>query len=102
MRRGFVYAVTMPQRFWPLLLCCYLLVAQVSDRARTLHQDALVFDAHVHAVDREFYHGGDIGERKSHGQWDLSRARGGGVGPPFVGVHVPAGSSPGPFDTTTT
>ena len=28
-----------------------------SDRAKTLHQDALVFDAHVHVVDRQFYHG---------------------------------------------
>ena len=31
---------------------------QVSDRALALHRDALVFDAHVHVVDRQFYHGG--------------------------------------------
>src|ERR1039457_5624847 len=36
----------------------------VSDRARALHSGALVFDGHIHAVDREFYHGGDI-DRKS-------------------------------------
>ena len=35
----------------------------VSDRARALHNSALVFDGHVHAIDRDFYHGGDIGER---------------------------------------
>ena len=89
----------MPQRFWPLLLCCYLLFAQVSDRARTLHQDTLVFDAHVHAVDREFYHGGDIGERKSDGQWDLSRAKEGGVGALFFSVYVPEEYYPGRFET---
>ena len=33
---------------------------QISDRAARLHQDALVFDAHVHVVDRQFYHGGDM------------------------------------------
>lgn len=27
---------------------------QVSDRTRALHQDALVFDAHGHVVDRQF------------------------------------------------
>ena len=49
-------------------------------RARSLHQDALVFDAHIHAIEREFYHGGDIGQRKPDGQFDLPRAREGGVG----------------------
>ena len=28
---------------------------QVSDRTRALHQDVLVFDAHVHVVNRQFY-----------------------------------------------
>ena len=28
-----------------------------------LHDDAFVFDGHVHVIDRQFYHGGDIGER---------------------------------------
>src|SRR4051794_32555732 len=50
----------------------------ISTRARNLHERSLVFDAHVHAVDREFYHGGDIGERKPDGQFDLIRAREGG------------------------
>src|ERR1019366_9549813 len=40
----------------------------VSERARAVHARALVFDGHVHAVDREFYHGGDIGQRKANGQ----------------------------------
>ena len=52
---------------------------QVSDRARALHQDALVFDAHVHVVNRQFYHGGDMGQRVEDGQFDLARARDGGL-----------------------
>jgi membrane dipeptidase len=55
--------------------------ADVSDRA--LQKKVLVFDGHIHAVEREFYHGGDIGERKSDGQFDLPRAREGGLGAMF-------------------
>ena len=61
-------------------LCCAARdcrAAAVSDRARALHAGSLVFDGHVHAVDREFYHGGDIGQRKPDGQFDLPRAQGG-------------------------
>jgi membrane dipeptidase len=73
-----------------LLAAAALLGAQpaVSDRARALHRSALVFDGHVHAVDREFYHGGSIGERKSDGQFDLSRAKEGGLGALFFSIFV--------------
>ena len=40
--------------------------------------DAFVFDAHVHVVNRQFYHGGDMGERVADGQFDLPRAKEGG------------------------
>ena len=60
----------------------------VSERARALHQRSLVFDGHVHAVDRVFYHGGDIGERKSDGQFDLPRAKEGGLGALFFSIFV--------------
>src|ERR1039458_9916449 len=50
----------------------------LSDLARALHSGALVFDGHIHAVDREFYHGGDIGQRKPDGQVDLPPAKEGG------------------------
>jgi membrane dipeptidase len=65
----------------PALIICLLapLAAQVSDHARKLHQDAFVFDGHVHVIDRQLYHGGDIGERVQDGQFDLPRAKEGGV-----------------------
>ena len=49
-------------------------VDQISARAWAVHKRALVFDGHVHALDREFYHGGSMGTRKPDGQWDLPRA----------------------------
>src|SRR5207249_9427984 len=62
--------------------------AQLSDRARKLHNDALVFDAHVHVVDREFYHGGDMGQRVNDGQFDLVRAKEGGLDAMFFSLFV--------------
>jgi membrane dipeptidase len=70
------------------LLMLLPLAATVSTRARKLHQDAFVFDAHVHAVDRRLYHGGDIGDRASDGQFDVPRAREGGVDAMFFTVFV--------------
>src|SRR5262245_36334688 len=71
----------------------------VSDRARKLHQASLVFDGHVHAVDRVFYHGGDIGARKDDGQFDLPRAREGGLGALFFSIFVTEDYYPARFET---
>ena len=74
---------------WLLVVAIPVLVyAQVSDRARTLHQDAFVFDAHVHVVDRQFYHGGDMGQRVNDGQFDLIRAKEGGLDAMFFSLFV--------------
>lgn len=72
---------------------------EVSARALEIHKRALIFDGHVHAGDREFYHGGSIGTRKSDGQWDLARAREGGVGAFFYSVFVPEEYYPSRFET---
>jgi membrane dipeptidase len=65
-----------------------LAAAVVSDRARKLHNDAFVFDAHVHVIDRQLYHGGDIGRRVPDGQFDLPRAKDGGIDAMFFSVFV--------------
>src|SRR3954464_4602032 len=62
-------------------------------------QQRFVFDGHVHAVDRVFYHGGDIGERKSDGQFDLSRAKEGGLGALFFSIFVTEDYYPAPLET---
>jgi membrane dipeptidase len=61
-----------------------------------------VFDAHVHALDREFYNGGSMGDRRTDGQWDLSRAREGGEGAFFLSVFVPEEYYPSRFETRQT
>jgi membrane dipeptidase len=59
----------------------------------------LVFDGHVHAVDRECYHGGDIGQRKPDGQFDLPRAKEGGLGALFFSVFVTEDYYPARLET---
>jgi len=72
---------------------------QTPDRARALHAKSLVFDGHVHAIDREFYHGGDIGSRKSDGQFDLPRAKEGGLGALFFSIFVTEDYYPARLET---
>jgi membrane dipeptidase len=78
-----------------LVLCA----ATVSDRAKALHRSSLVFDGHIHAIEREFYHGGDIGQRKADGHFDLPRARDGGLGAMFFSFYVTEDYYPGRFET---
>ena len=82
-----------------LILLLLPLVAQVSDRARRLHFDALVFDGHVHVIDRQLYLGGDIGDRVPDGQFDLPRAKEGGVGAMFFSIYVPDEYYRGRYET---
>jgi membrane dipeptidase len=72
---------------------------RITPQALAIHKHALVFDGHVHALDREFYHGGSMGTFTTEGQWDLVRAREGGVGAFFLSVFVPEEYYPGRFET---
>jgi membrane dipeptidase len=72
---------------------------EISATARAVHSRALVFDGHVHALDREFYQGGSFGDRKPDGYWDLPRAREGGLGAFFLSVYIPEPYLPGRFET---
>jgi len=87
------------RRFHLALLAAALAAAQVSDRARALHRSSLVFDGHIHAIEREFYNGGDIGQRKPDGQFDLPRAKEGGIGAMFFSFYVTEDYYPGRFET---
>jgi membrane dipeptidase len=57
------------------------------------------FDAHVHAINRQFYHGGDIGERVKDGQFDLPRAKEGGVNAMFFSLFVTEEYYPQHYET---
>jgi membrane dipeptidase len=73
--------------------------AAVSPRARKLHEDAFVFDGHVHIINRQFYLGGDIGERYKDGQVDLPRIREGGVDAFLFTLYVQEEYYPQRFET---
>src|SRR5690242_9208060 len=78
-------------RYLPLVIVAALpalIAPQVPDRAAALNRDALIFDAHVHVVDRQFYHGGDMGQRVNDGQFDLVRAKEGGLDAMFFSLFV--------------
>src|ERR1700722_3617836 len=94
-------AIRLPRTRALLLATALTLSAQppVSAPARALHARALVFDGHVHAVDRVFYHGGDIGQRKDDGQFDLPRAREGGLGALFFSIFVTEDYYPARLET---
>lgn len=78
----------MKNAFLSIVLVLPLIGFAVSDRARKLHESAFVFDAHVHIANRQFYHGGDMGERSSTGQFDLPRAKEGGIDAMFYSIFV--------------
>lgn len=77
----------------------FAIQAQISPKAQAIHKRALVFDAHIHAVGREFYNGGDIGTRKKNGQFDLPRARDGGLGAMFFSLYIPEDYYPARLET---
>ncbi|MBY0374953.1 MAG: dipeptidase [Bryobacteraceae bacterium] len=71
----------------------------VSQRARELHRETLVFDAHVHMVNRQFYQGGSIGQRYSNGHVDLPRMKEGGLDALFFSIFVSEEYYPGRHET---
>jgi membrane dipeptidase len=82
-----------------LLACGVAAQPQISARARKLHQDAFVFDGHIHMIDRQFYLGGNIGERVADGQVDLPRAKEGGIDAMFFSLFVTEDYYPQRFET---
>ncbi len=90
--------------FASLLVLCGILAVlpeakTVSERARKLHHDAFVFDAHIHAMNRQFYQGVGFGERLPDGQVDLPRIREGGVDAFFCSLFVFEEYYPGRFES---
>jgi len=73
-----------------------------SGRALKLHREAFVFDGHVHVIDRQLYHGGDIGDRVADGQFDLPRAQEGGIDAMFFSIFVTEEYYPQRFETKQT
>lgn len=89
-------------RLPPLILSAVLggaAIAQVSDRAPRLHEDALVFDAHVHIVNRQMAEGRSIADRLTDGQVDLPRIEDGGVDALFFTLSTSERYFPARYET---
>jgi membrane dipeptidase len=87
-----------------LLLCLLCLGCRPgqtnsAEDAGKLHHDALVFDAHVHMISRQFHGGGDIGDRHTDGQVDLPRLQEGGVDAFFFSLFVEEDYYPARYET---
>ncbi len=66
---------------------------------RQLHEQMFVFDAHVHVITRQLYHGGDIGQRVQDGHFDLVRAKEGGLDALFFTLFITEDYYPGHLET---
>lgn len=75
---------------------------RVSEEARRLHQDAFVFDGHVHMINRQLHLGGNIGDRAPDGQVDLPRMKEGGVDAFFMTLFVMEQYYPARYETKQT
>lgn len=87
-----------------LALVCLLGVTAISAQepaaeALRLHDQALVFDAHVHIGNRQFYQGLDLGDRYSDGHVDLPRLIEGGVDAMFFTLSTSESYYPARFET---
>lgn len=61
--------------------------------------EVFTFDAHVHVINRQFYHGGSIADRRNDGQFDLPRARDGGINALFFSLFVTEEYYPEHYET---
>ena len=103
MRQGMRFS-SPPDRRLPLVaLLCWTAAGpapgQALPEAARLHRDALVFDAHVHMINRQLYLGGDIGSRVENGHVDLPRMREGGLDALFFSVFVSEEYYPPRYET---
>jgi membrane dipeptidase len=67
-----------------------------------LHRNSFVMDGHIHVMTRELLMKTDIGQRYPDGNFDLPRAKEGGVDAMFFTVYTPESYYPGRFETKNT
>jgi len=75
---------------------------RVSQEARRQHQEAFVFDGHVHMINRQLHLGGNIGDRLPDGQVDLPRMKEGGIDAFMLTLYVMEQYYPARFETKQT
>ena len=73
--------------------------AKVSERAQKIHDDAMVFDAHVHIINRQLAQAGTIGTHYEDGQVDLPRMEAGGYDALIFTISTSEKYYPARFET---
>ena len=76
--------------------------ASLNKSINDLHRDAFVMDGHMHVMTRELLLNTDIGQRYPDGNFDLPRAKEGGVDAMFFSVYTPENYYPGRFEVENT
>ena len=67
-----------------------------------LHRNSFVMDGHIHVMTRELLQKTDIGQRYKDGNFDLPRAKEGGLDAMFFSVYTPENYYPGRFEIKNT
>ena len=67
--------------------------------AASAQNDPFIMDGHVHMINRQYYLGGDIGDRYPNGQVDLPRIRKGGLKAIFFSLFASEEYYPGRFES---
>jgi membrane dipeptidase len=75
---------------------------RITEEARRQHQQAFVFDGHLHMINRQLHLGGDIGDRLADGQVDLPRMKEGGIDAFFMTLFVMEQYYPARYETKQT
>lgn len=100
MTRTHIVAAALP---FALLLSTHAQEApQVPAAARRLHQEAFVFDGHLHMINRQLHLGGNIGDRLPNGQVDLPRMQEGGIDAFMLTLYVMEQYYPSRYETKQT
>lgn len=63
---------------------------EASDEARRIAQDAIIVDGHIDVPYRVARSGEDVGQPTKGGDFDIERAREGGLDAPFMSIYVAA------------
>src|SRR5215470_20322183 len=62
----------------------------IADRARAIHQTAIIVDTHLDAPDQLAKKWGDVAVKGATDHFDIPRARQGGLTAPFFSIYVAA------------
>lgn len=73
-----------------IMLCATTTAGATSEKAQRLAQQAIIVDGHIDVPYRLHEHWDDVTEHTKTGDFDLPRAKAGGLNAPFMSIYVPS------------